>query len=287
MLKSTGQKRDFPSPAAYTNSSSGGVPEGLVNLARLFDVVMILCYEQTCIGQLGAWPASLQNRVCLADAHVLYDYYDPRLIQQWKYDNDHPRLVTLAYTQGLKHCGDQSLARPGRNLTYLVLEHDFQWVGAEYDHDSLAQFTDEGDWDVIRFGYCPRPFGVFLGLDGTEISKQMTLRAPDDVTCRSECLSEMIPNTNGSVVSMPGKGCEIFSSVGQALSSQAAQAIMDLGDELSDPKKRCKKYTIYGRTEWTCAIDVAFTTILQTPHIHYHNPPSSRIHRNYATATAS
>ena len=72
----------------------------------------------------------------------------------------------------------------------MVLEHDFIWKDHSYDHDSLASFIATEDWDVIRFGYCPRPFGVFLDRDGLET--QMT----DDVTCRNECLSDVIPNTD-------------------------------------------------------------------------------------------
>ena len=71
-----------PSPPIYANTTSG-VPEGLATFGDLFDVVIILCYgTESCVGQLEAWPSTMRDRVCIADAKELYKAYDQTTIER-------------------------------------------------------------------------------------------------------------------------------------------------------------------------------------------------------------
>lgn len=239
-----------------------------MRLAYLFDVVVILCVGELCVGQLESWPMRIRDRVCLADAQTIYQSYDSEVIEAWRERHDHSRLVSLAYAAGLKRCRPEGQT----NASYLVLEHDFFWIGNKESYSSVARFVKrpEQTWDVIRFGYCPRPYGVFLAPDGSELDKSGFLVPPWNAVCRPECRSERA--SEKALIGMPGKGCEIWSSVAQAISSNGAAALIDFGEGLVDGRP-CLKYQVHGRHNHTCAVDLIFTTSDHFGTIHYHFPP--------------
>ena len=214
-----------------TYADKEGIPGGLVTFAGLFDVVMILCYGDTCDGQLEAWPSKVRERVCVANAKELYNAYDQAKIAEWQEDHNHGRLVTLGYAAGLRSCRERF--PQGTKMTYLVLEGDFQWLDRTYDPAKIGAFlSGDRHWDVIRFGYCPRPWVVFISPDGSPLPYK-DQSVPDDTLCRTECLSEVIDDTdNGSIVHMAPKGCKIYSAIAQAFSDETVQTLIDFGEAL-------------------------------------------------------
>lgn len=185
------------------------VPDALVALSRLFDVVIILCSQNTCAGQQAAWPATERHRVCVADFDILGQTAD---FDSVPHGDSHGIRVGFAYGNMFGYC-QRRLGLTAADIatsTYLTMEEDYMWLDEAFDLATLGRFVRSGDWDILRFGYNPVP----SQFNATWCAAR----------CRCTRVSQHVCFTTTK--------CDVRSTVGQSFSPQGAELMKNFSDRI-------------------------------------------------------